>query len=44
MNKAWFDLLGNALEMGDDGEPISPECLWAVDEVGFQPTIGPSTE
>ena len=43
-NKAWFDLLGKVLETGDDGEPIAPECLWAVDEVRFQPEIGPSTE
>ena len=43
-NKAWFDLLGKVLEMGDDGEPIAPECLWAVYEVGGQPEIGPSTE
>jgi hypothetical protein len=41
-NEAWFDLLGRVLLTGDGGQPIAPECLWAMDETGFQPGGGVS--
>jgi len=42
-NKAWFELLGEVLEKGDDGQPIAQECCYGVDEAGFQPEIGGSS-
>src|SRR5882762_3536907 len=39
-NKAWFELLGEVLEKGDNGQPIAQECCYGVDEAGFQPEIG----
>ncbi|KIM81504.1 hypothetical protein PILCRDRAFT_89016 [Piloderma croceum F 1598] len=35
-NAAWFKLLRETLESGDDGKPIAQECCWGVDESGFQ--------
>jgi hypothetical protein len=42
-NKAWFELLGEVLEKGDNGQPIAQECCYGVDKAGFQPEIGGST-
>lgn len=39
-NKAWMKLLGDTLERGDSGEAIAQECIWAMDETGFQPSGG----
>lgn len=39
-NAAWFTLLGDVLLTGDDGSPIAQDCVWGVDECGFQPEIG----
>ncbi|KIJ70358.1 hypothetical protein HYDPIDRAFT_78831 [Hydnomerulius pinastri MD-312] len=43
-HKAWCNLLKDVLETGDDGHPIAPECIWGVDETGFQPGGGSSQE
>jgi hypothetical protein len=43
-NKAWYDLLEEILEKGDDGKPIAQECCWGFDEAGFQPQIGAQAE
>lgn len=43
-NKAWYDLLEEILENGDDRKPIAQECCWGVDEAGFQPQIGAQAE
>lgn len=43
-NTAWFKLLGETLQTGDNGQPIAPECIWAADEVGFQPTTSTAQE
>ena len=39
-NAAWFKLLGEVLSTGDNGSPIAKECMWGIDECGFQPKIG----
>lgn len=39
-NESWHNLLEEMLLTGDDGKPIAQECLWAVDETGFQPAGG----
>ena len=43
-NKAWYDLLEEILEKGDDRKPIAQECCWGVDEAGFQPQIDVQAE
>lgn len=43
-NAAWFDLLGETLMMGDNGQPVAQECIWAADEAGFQPSTGTAQE
>lgn len=43
-NDAWFTLLGNELETGDNGAPISPECLFGTDETGIQTGEGATQE
>jgi hypothetical protein len=36
----WFNLVEELQLRGDDGEPIAPECTWAMDESGFQANGG----
>ncbi|KAJ3526256.1 hypothetical protein NMY22_g10234 [Coprinellus aureogranulatus] len=36
-NEHWFDLVEEVQLRGDDGEPVAPECTFAMDEAGFQP-------
>ncbi|KAJ3518540.1 hypothetical protein NMY22_g13623 [Coprinellus aureogranulatus] len=36
-HNAWCDLVEEIQLRGDDGEPIAPECTFAMDEAGFQP-------
>ncbi|KDQ50064.1 hypothetical protein JAAARDRAFT_142549 [Jaapia argillacea MUCL 33604] len=43
-NAAWFTLLAETLEKGDDGKPIAQECCWAADESGFQSGLGETQE
>lgn len=43
-NKAWFEMLKDVLESGDDDKPMAPECIWGVDETGIQPGGGSSQE
>ena len=43
-NAAWFKLLGETLESGDNGKPIAQECCWGVDESGFQSGLGATGE
>jgi hypothetical protein len=43
-NEAWYELLGETLLTGDNGQPIAQECCWAADEAGFQPAGGTSQE
>lgn len=38
-HQAWFDLLGETLQSGNNGKPIAEDCIWAADEAGFQPAI-----
>lgn len=33
----WCDVLEEVQLRGDEGNPIAPECTWAMDEAGFQP-------
>jgi hypothetical protein len=35
-NTQWYDIVEEMQLCGDDGEPIDPECTWAMDESGFQ--------
>jgi len=39
-NAAWYEMLGTLLKTGDDGKSIALECIWGVDETGFQPCHG----
>ncbi|KIK36842.1 hypothetical protein CY34DRAFT_26219 [Suillus luteus UH-Slu-Lm8-n1] len=43
-NKAWFEMLKDVLESGDDDKPMAPECIWGVDETGIQAGGGSSQE
>ena len=43
-NKLWYDLVEELQLRGDDGEPIAPECTWAMDESGFQANGGEGFE
>ena len=44
MNGLWFDMIEEVQLRGDDGEPIAPECTWAMDESGFQANGGEGFE
>ncbi|TFK22796.1 hypothetical protein FA15DRAFT_595383, partial [Coprinopsis marcescibilis] len=43
-HEAWCDLVEEVQLCGDDGNPITPECMFAMDEAGFQPNGGEGYE
>lgn len=40
MHQRYFDLVEEVQLQGDGGQPIAPECTWAMDESGFQANGG----
>jgi hypothetical protein len=43
-NTQWYDIVEETQLRGDGGEPIDPECTWAMDESGFQANGGEGWE
>ncbi|KAF8963851.1 hypothetical protein BDZ97DRAFT_1661083 [Flammula alnicola] len=39
-NELWYDVVEEIQLRGDDGQPVAPECTWAMDESGFQANGG----